>query len=95
MPLISAFEWDDENEQHVSRHGLSPDEVDDVLMSRVAIFRNKRAGSGLYQLIGRRIDGRFVTVIIEPTLVDSSIWRPITAWLSSTAERNKARRQGI
>jgi hypothetical protein len=30
--VISGFEWDDGNVDHIERHGLTPEEVEEVLL---------------------------------------------------------------
>ncbi len=48
--LIVEFEWDDANMAHLSERGLTPDDVDAMLESRITVIRNKKAGSGDYKL---------------------------------------------
>jgi hypothetical protein len=94
VPVVNEFEWDEVNEEKVLRHRVSPDDVDDVLTQRYAIFRNKRARRGTYQVIGRDLTGRYLTVIIEPGSHGFGSWRPVTAWESDDDEKSKAKRQG-
>ena len=95
MPKVQTFAWDEDNEEHVDRHGLTAEAIDQILAERVVAFRNKRGARGAYLVVGRDFQGRYLTVIIEPSPVDSTEWRVITAWPSSPAEQNKAKRQGI
>lgn len=75
--LIVEFEWDDQNVQHLARHGLGADEVNAMLNSRITVIRNKRAGSGQYKFIGRASGGELITVVVARTAVPGR-WRPIT-----------------
>jgi hypothetical protein len=76
----------------VARHDVDPDDVDAVLEGRFAIFRNRRDGRGQYQLVGKDSQGRYLTVIVEPTSRDADRWRVVTAWQSKLSEISKARR---
>jgi uncharacterized DUF497 family protein len=75
--LIVEFEWDDENVEHMARHGLDLDEVNAMLNSRITVIRNKRAGSGQYKFIGRARGGDLITVVVARTATPGR-WRPIT-----------------
>jgi hypothetical protein len=77
--LIEEFAWDDLNEAKVSAHGLTPEEVDEVLESRMAVRRNKGQRRGTHKIHGRTLGGREVTIIIEPT-AEATVWRPVTGW---------------
>ena len=90
---ITGFEWDDHNEEHVSRH-VDPADVGAVPLGRYLSIRNKRAGSGDYKVIGRDRGGRLITIVVVAT--DSpTVWRPITAMPANRHERILAERQGI
>lgn len=92
---VAEFLWDEVNEEKVSAHGISPDDVDDVLGEPFATFRNRRGMRGAYQLVGRDRQGRYVTIIIEPVIGDTGIWRPVTAWPSKSSEASRAQQQGV
>jgi uncharacterized DUF497 family protein len=38
---VDAFEWDDQNAEHIARHGISDFEVEQVLSNRHLIVPNK------------------------------------------------------
>lgn len=84
--LIIEFEWDDANMAHLAECGLDPDDVDAMLESRIAVIRNKKAGSGDYKFIGRGRGDRPITIVVARTAAPGR-WRPITARRSSDAER--------
>ena len=93
---LTSFLWDEENERKVQAHGLSPNDIDDVLGTEsFAVFENRRGLPGSYQVVGRDFNGRWVTVIVQPTAFSPGVWRPRTAWPSKRGEITKARRQGV
>lgn len=84
--LIVEFEWDDANMAHLDERGLTPDDVDDMLESRITVIRNKKAGSGDYKLIGRGRGDQSITIVVARTALPGR-WRPITGRRSNDAER--------
>lgn len=58
---IRRFEWDDRNAGHIEKkHGLSPDEVEEVFFNGPVV---RRVRGGRLAAYGRTDDGRYVTVI--------------------------------
>lgn len=84
--LISEFEWDEANIEHVRRHGLDVDELNDMLESRITVIRNKDEGSGAYKFIGTARGGQRVTLVVARTSIPGR-WRPVTGWRSTDAEK--------
>lgn len=91
---IESFDWDEENAGHVARHGLVPDQLEDLVDGRYVVLRNKRDGAGEFRIIGRDRGGRLVTVVIVSTS-NPRVWRPVTAWYSNAAEQQRARNAGV
>lgn len=91
---IESFDWDEANAGHIARHGLLPDQLEDIVDGRYVVLRNKRNAAGDYRIIGRDGGGRLVTVVIVATS-NSGVWRPVTAWYSNAAEQQRARNAGI
>lgn len=58
---VRDFEWDDANEEHIARHGVTPAEVEEVFQGRIYV---KRAGGGRYAVLGRTGTGRHLVVIV-------------------------------
>jgi hypothetical protein len=76
--LIVEFYWDDRNVQHLLERGVDPDDVDAMLVSRITVTKNKRAGSGDYRFDGVGRGGRPVTVVVASTTWPG-VWRPVSA----------------
>lgn len=72
---IREFEWDDNNIEHISRHGVSPDEVEDVAFDDDPWIRKGRKGTRY--MLGHTIAGRYLFVVYF--LKSKGIARVITA----------------
>lgn len=89
---IDGFLFDDENVDKFNSHGLSDNDVDQILDNTFLVIQNRKERRGQYLIIGRDKGGRCVAVPIEPTR-DRNIWRPITAWLCKANEEARLRRK--
>ena len=79
MPPLTII-WDDGeggNVEHVAQHGLTPDEVDDVLLDSGSTFDRSRQ-SGLPAAFGRTGTGRYIVVVFEE--IDPDTVYPVTAY---------------
>ena len=72
---IDELEWDDENIDHIARHDINPQEVEDVCFG---IHISRKEKDRRYILSGQSNVGRYLNVVIE--LVWKGIFRPITAF---------------
>jgi|SRR5215204_5389260 len=59
--IIEILVWEDDREAHVARHGVTIDEVLDVMTSTYAYATGKY---GRPLLIGKTGQGRFLTIVI-------------------------------
>ena len=85
-PRIEIFLMDDENEEKMARHGISPRRCLQVLDNDHVIVRNRKARRGAYLVIGRDHGGLCIAIPVEATH-NPSMWRPITAWPAKEHER--------
>lgn len=80
-PLV---EWDEVNEDHISRHGVTPWEVEDMItQGEFTCIRHPRWRKGgkyawRFLLRGRTLGGRPLLVVVDRIGVDRL--RPVTAW---------------
>jgi uncharacterized DUF497 family protein len=80
-PLI---EWDEENEEHVSRHGVAPWEVEEMVTQgafecvRHPKWRNGGRYARRFLLRGRTLGGRLLLVVVDR--IGHERLRPVTAW---------------
>lgn len=86
---IEEFAWDDGNEPEVERHGVLPEQIDELLLHRWKVKRNPHRdepGRGDWIMIGRDIGGACLQVVIEETSSPKK-WRPVTARRCDPEER--------
>jgi uncharacterized DUF497 family protein len=76
---IEVIEWDDENLEHATRHGISVGEMEQAIANATAVRRNKRGRSGDVRIDSVTDGGRHVVVIAAHDPARRSL-RPITAW---------------
>lgn len=74
---IAALVWDDWNEDHISRHGVSAEEVEEICSTPGRILRRGR--SGTYVVFGRTADGRELMVVLSARGPAPGSFYPITA----------------
>jgi uncharacterized DUF497 family protein len=77
--------WDEDNEQHIAGHGITPAEVREMLSNRHLTMSNPHA-EGRITLIGVTNGGRVLSVALDPTH-DSGTWRPVTAVIAPAQDR--------
>jgi uncharacterized DUF497 family protein len=64
MPLrIQGLIWDDWNVDHIARHGVRAEEVEQVCFNEETQFT--RAGGMRYQAVGQTDGGRYLTVFLD------------------------------
>ena len=76
--------WDDDddpagNVHHVAEHGLTPADVESVLLDPGARETRSRS-SGLLAVEGWTSDGRWIFVVYEVTSVSPLVLFPVTAY---------------
>ncbi len=73
-----VVEWDENNEAHATRHGVSLAEIEQVLAAG-PVFRPDRRDSGDYLAEGTTDGGRRLRVVVAYDPL-RRLLRPITAW---------------
>ncbi len=58
---ITDFEWDDDNIEHIAKHGVSPDEVEGVAFDDEPWVKKGRDGTRY--LLGYTVAGRYLFVV--------------------------------
>lgn len=81
---IPQLKWDEANIAHIARHGVTPEEAEEV-RSNGPCFRRGRQGR--YYLSGQTLAGRWLFVVIEKD------GRVVTARNATDGERRLAERQ--
>lgn len=57
---VHTFEWDADNIEHIARHGVHPDEAEEVLVRRALVVRE---GDDRYLAFGPTDDGRYLLLV--------------------------------
>ncbi len=88
--MARAFDllWDEWNEEHIARHGVDPEEVEEVAANRPHVVRSRK---GRYRLIGQTDAGRFLTVFVAPH--GTAGYYVLTARDTTSSERQAFRRR--
>lgn len=89
-PLIADFALDDENVDKMWGHGISPEQVTEVLYNRPVAKGNRKNRHGAFLLVGRDNGGACIAIPVEPTS-EPLTWRPITAWYCKKSEEARLR----
>ena len=65
MVDTEAFDWDDANIEHIARHGVEPEEVEEALLSptRVLLFRRAVGDEARWTYAGETDEGRLIVVV--------------------------------
>ena len=82
MIYVRRLIWDAWNVAHIARHGIAPDEVEEVCHTE---YIDREAYKGRVMLIGPTGAGKLLAVVLEP--VDEGIYYPVTARSASRRER--------
>jgi len=84
LPLIGHLAWDDWNRDHIAKHGVTPDEAEDVALADPAV---RKTYKNRLQLIGPTTAARLLTVIIGPAPDQAGVWYVFSARPASRPER--------
>jgi hypothetical protein len=62
---IEQFIWPDERIEHVARHGVSPEEVEEACFGNALVQRGKSEGENpVYYALGQTEAGRYVFCVV-------------------------------
>jgi len=62
---IKAFIWPEERIEHIARHGVLPEEVEDVCFGRPWVRRAKSEGEHpVYYILGQTLAGRYLFCVV-------------------------------
>jgi hypothetical protein len=93
LPIVAGLDWDERNQEHVEEH-IDTDLIEQMFEEgNWFAFRNYRGHPPEHRLfIGQTSSGIFVTAVLRDlTHEQPGLWRPITGWLSTRAERDRFR----
>ena len=84
-PLIEDFYFDDENEDEIAAHGISPEQLYEILEAPHRIKKNRGQRRATHLMVGRDRQGQCIASPVEPTH-EPRMWRPVTAWFCKPHE---------
>ncbi|PIY01652.1 MAG: hypothetical protein COZ23_02040 [Hydrogenophilales bacterium CG_4_10_14_3_um_filter_58_23] len=77
---ISGFDWDNGNWPKCGKHGVSKEEIEQVLMGTPAVMADPHPSEPRMRAIGKTKAGRYVFLAFMLRLIDSrNMLRPISA----------------
>lgn len=85
---IGHLEWDHYRVEHIARHDVEPDEVEQVCQDPLHLAH--REGNNRYRLYGQTISGRYLFVVLEH--IQGAFFKPITARDMTEGEKRGFRR---
>ena len=86
---IDSLNWDDENIEHIiSKHDVTPAEVEDVCFGRHVAYSGE---NDRYIIYGQTDNGRYLKVVLEHLY--GTRFRPITAFDMSKSEKQNYRKR--
>jgi len=65
MKTISSIKWTDESIEHVARHMLRPEEVEEVCFNEEEIPLISSGRENLHYVFGKTYSGRFLFVVVR------------------------------
>lgn len=80
--LIKNLIWDEWNIEHIARHNVKPQEVEQVCASKHLLNKWKRE---IYRVIGQTTTGRYLTIFLAPRSRQN--YYPVTARDSTLREK--------
>jgi uncharacterized DUF497 family protein len=89
MLIVRRLLWDLWNVDHIARHEVTVDEVDEICQQNPI---TSETYAGRLRLIGRTQGGKILTVILSPQS-EEGVYYPVTARTASRKERQLYRDQ--
>lgn len=63
--IIRELVWSEDRVAHISKHNVSPDEVDEVCFSRSLVLKAKSQGQNpVYHILGQSAPGRYLFCVV-------------------------------
>lgn len=85
---IRQLIWPEDRIAHIARHGVEPEEVEEVCFGRPLVLRAKATGKNpAYYLLGQTVAGRYLFCMVLH--FPEGIGYPVTARPMTEAERRR------
>ncbi len=94
MIVVKGLIWDDWNKEHIGRHGILPEEVEEACHSTNEVVESYRKR---ILLIGKTKKGKLLAIVLSPEnrslqQYDEGIYYPITAFIKEV-KNEKSKKQ--
>ncbi len=86
MIAIRRLEWDVWNIEHIAKHEVTPEEVEEVCFG-TPVLRDSYKGRVL--AVGRTVAGRMLAVALDPEPGEQGVAYPVSARPASRRERQR------
>ena len=88
MVIIKGLIWDDWNKAHITRHGISPEEVEEICQGKYEVIESYRKR---ILVIGKTKKGKSLALVLSPEDRDLQpfgygLYYPITAFEKEVEE---------
>jgi hypothetical protein len=62
---VHEFIWSEDRVDHIARHGIQPEEVEEVCFGRSLVQRAKSSGRNpVYYVLGQTLSGRHILCVV-------------------------------
>ena len=85
------LEWDDDNVEHLARHGIAPNEVEELFEAPIIRRRGGTDAPDRFRVLGRTAAGRYLAIVYQERA--RGVIRPFTGWEMRAHERELYDRQ--
>jgi uncharacterized DUF497 family protein len=92
MKVIGHIKWTDESLEHIARHAVSPQEVEEVCFNEYDAPFIRSGRETLHYVFGKTYSGRFLFVVVR--FIRQGEIRVITARDMNAWEKNYFRKRG-
>lgn len=89
--LITEFEWDEDNIEHIAKHRVTPEEVEEIAFENEPYIR-KIKKTGIREMLGQTASGRYLKIVY--VIKGKQKARVITARDMNDWERKYYQRRG-
>jgi len=63
--IIEFLQWDEHNINHIARHNIMPEEIEEVCFNDEIKPRIEKGRYKRYYILGQTFDGRYIFIVIE------------------------------
>jgi uncharacterized DUF497 family protein len=92
MKTISSIRWTDGSIEHIARHGIKPEEVEEVCFNEHDTPFIRSGRGNLHYVFGKTYAGRFLFVVVR--FIRQGEIKIITARDMNTWEKNYFKKRG-